>query len=224
MSRNSLFDRVAADYDSWYRSELGQAVDQVEREGIDNAFTPPGSNILEVGCGTGNYTLSLAGRGYILSALDVSGQMLAVARAKAKEAGRDVNWIQADVRKVLPKLGEYHGILSVTAFEFIHKPQEVLADLYKHLLPGGCLVIGIIAANSPWSDLYRHAAADNPESVFAQASFYSEADIQSWDVGASPVISKALYFPPTVSGLAEALKLERAQMGAPGFLVAKWVR
>ena len=44
------------------------------------------------------------------------------------------------------------------------------------------------------------------------------------DVGASPEISKALYFPPTVSGLTEALKLERAQMGAPGFLVAKWVR
>lgn len=224
MSQDSLFDKAALSYDEWYESELGQAVDQVERAGIDQAFTPSGSNILEVGCGTGNYTLTLAERGYTVTGLDVSAPMLAIAKDKADKAGYNVHWIEGDVSQVLPELGKYHGILSVTAFEFIPKPEEVLADLFTHLLPGGCLVIGIIAADSPWSELYRQAASANPESVFAQANFYSEADIRGWKVGANPEISKALFFPPAVAGMKEAFEYEQMQKFAPGFLIAKWVK
>lgn len=224
MSQDSLFDKAALSYDEWYESELGQAVDQVERAGIAQAFTPSGSNILEIGCGTGNYTMTLAERGYRVTALDVSARMLAVAKDKANKAGYHVHWIEGDVKQVLPELGKYHGILSVTAFEFIPKPEEVLGDLFTHLLPGGCLVIGIIAADSPWSGLYLQAAAANPESVFARANFYSEADIRGWKLGANPEISKALFFPPAVASMKEALEYERMQKTAPGFLIAKWVK
>ena len=47
------------------------------------AAFPPGSRILEIGCGTGEEALALADRGVDVVALDVSEEMLRIARSKA---------------------------------------------------------------------------------------------------------------------------------------------
>ncbi len=46
-------------------------------------------SVLELGCGTGSMTVELAGRGYDLTALDISDEMLAVADQRAREEGFD---------------------------------------------------------------------------------------------------------------------------------------
>lgn len=56
----------------------------------------PGARFLDIGCGTGRHSIELAKRGYQVTGLDISAGMLKVAREKAKEAGVEVNWVQAD--------------------------------------------------------------------------------------------------------------------------------
>jgi ubiquinone/menaquinone biosynthesis C-methylase UbiE len=46
---------------------------------------PPGSEVLEIGCGTGGLTAELAGRGCRVTAVDRSPQMLAIAARKLAE-------------------------------------------------------------------------------------------------------------------------------------------
>jgi 2-polyprenyl-3-methyl-5-hydroxy-6-metoxy-1,4-benzoquinol methylase len=56
----------------------------------------PGARILDVGCGTGRHAVELARRGFRVTGLDLSEGMLAQARAKAQEAGVQVEFVQAD--------------------------------------------------------------------------------------------------------------------------------
>ncbi len=54
--------------------------------------------ILDVGCGTGRHSIELAKRGYTVTGIDLSDNMLDKARSKAKEAGVEVTFMQADAR------------------------------------------------------------------------------------------------------------------------------
>jgi Methylase involved in ubiquinone/menaquinone biosynthesis len=221
---NEIFDTVAADYDSWYETELGNLVDEVERELAERMFKPSGVRVLEVGSGTGQYTVWLARQGYEIIAVDISSEMMTRAQAKMAELRLKAEWHLGDIAEILPELGKFNGIISLTAFEFIPDPGQVLGELYNHLEPGGCLVIGMIAGGGPWGDFYKQIAGQDPESVFNHASFYTEEQIRNWQVGSIPEIGKALFFPPNVDSLEEARKMEELKSGDPGYLVAKWVK
>lgn len=54
--------------------------------------------ILDLACGTGNSSLPFARRGYEVTGIDGSPEMLAIARKKAAEAGLPVKFIQGDMR------------------------------------------------------------------------------------------------------------------------------
>lgn len=215
---------MASDYDKWYHTELGYAVDQAERALINKMFTPNGTNVLEVGCGTGQYTVELAKRGYSVTAVDMSSVMIKYAKEKLQSMGLQAHWALADIKEYVEKIDLYQGILSVTAFEFIPNPEIILRKLYNSLEPGGCLVIGVIAGQSLWSDLYTTIAAQNPDSVFTHARFYTEQDIANWKIGGTLEIGRTLYFSPSVVSINEAMKQEESHQGNPGFLVAKWVK
>ena len=221
---NELFDPVAADYDSWYETELGLTVDNAERKLVERMFKPIGVRVLEVGCGTGQYTTWLARQGYEITAVDISLEMMARAQAKMLAIGLKAEWLKADITKILPKLSKFHGIFSLTAFEFIPNPEQVLQELFNHLEPGGCLMIGVIAGGSPWGDFYTSAVRENPSSVFAHAKFYSEGQINNWQIGGKLEMGKALFFPPNVVSVAKALEMESQEDGNPGFITAKWVK
>lgn len=226
----ALFDQVAARYDSWYDTELGSVSDQVERHLAQSIFKAPGSKVLEIGCGTGQYTGWLVQEGYEVTAVDISGEMMALAKnkiaalAENTAQAKPVSWWHADITEILDQLETYDGIFSMTAFEFVPEPEKVLQKLFSHLRPGGCIVIGLIAGRSAWSEYYAEAARNNPTSVFARAALYTKEEIYSWQVGVPAEIGECLFFPPHVQTAAEALAIEAKREGSPGFIVAKWVK
>lgn len=226
--KEALFDQVAAHYDSWYDTELGSVSDQVERHLAQTMFKAPGPKVLEIGCGTGQYTSWLIQEGYEVTAVDISGEMMALAKKKIAEANtskaKRVHWWQADITEILDQLETYDGIFSMTAFEFVPEPEKVLKKLFSRLKPGGCLMIGLIAGRSSWSAYYEEAARNKPTSVFARASFYTKEEISSWQIGASVEIGECLFFPPNVQTTSEALAIEEKREGNPGFVAAKWVK
>ena len=149
---------------------------------------------------------------------------MARAQAKMLAIGLKAEWLQADITKILPKLGKFHGIFSLTAFEFIPNPEQVLQGLFNLLEPGGCLMIGVIAGGSSWGDFYTAAVKENLGSVFAHAKFYTEEQIDNWQIDGKLEMGKALFFPPNVVSVVKALEMEGQEDGNPGFLAAKWVK
>ncbi|MBP1760021.1 MAG: methylase involved in ubiquinone/menaquinone biosynthesis, partial [Firmicutes bacterium] len=132
----ALFDHVAAHYDSWYDTELGSVSDQVERHLAQFMFKAPGPQVLEIGCGTGQYTSWLVQEGYEVTAVDISGEMMALAQKKIAaleentSKAKPVHWWHADITEILDQLETYDGIFSMTAFEFVPEPEKALQKLF----------------------------------------------------------------------------------------------
>lgn len=53
---------------------------------IEELNLPPGDSVLDIGCGTGRHSIELAKRGYVVTGLDLSSEMLAKAAEAAKSA------------------------------------------------------------------------------------------------------------------------------------------
>ena len=65
---------------------------------LEELDLPPGSAILDMGCGTGRHSVELARRGYRMTGVDLSAGMLAEARKAAQAAGVQVTLVQSDAR------------------------------------------------------------------------------------------------------------------------------
>ena len=73
------YDRLTADVD------YGKWADYIERH--FRKLKRPVRSVVELGCGTGSLTRLLAGRGYRMTAVDLSPDMLAVADQKCEGLG-----------------------------------------------------------------------------------------------------------------------------------------
>jgi len=72
------------DIQSWIGASSGLTT---MLEWVDALGLPPGSRILEAGCGAGLTTISLAQRGFMVEAQDVANAMVEQTRRHAEEAG-----------------------------------------------------------------------------------------------------------------------------------------
>ena len=86
-----VYDRLndTVDYGAW--------ADFIEAS-FDRFMTHRPESVLDLACGTGSMTLELAGRGYDMTALDLSEDMLAEADQKARERGlKNVLFLEGDM-------------------------------------------------------------------------------------------------------------------------------
>ncbi len=120
---------------------------------IELAGVKPGDRVLDVGCGTGNLTLTaktVAGAGGVVNGIDASPEMIDVARRKAKRAGSDVVFDVALVEK-LPFPDATFDVV-VNRLVIHHLPgdlkRKAFAEIFRVLKPGGHLLVADFKAPS----------------------------------------------------------------------------
>lgn len=140
-----LFDNIAPDYDrlnhilslnidkGWRRKAVKELVD-----------TAGPLEILDVACGTGDFTIEIAQKapaGSKVTGIDLSEGMMAIGREKIKAAGVDAVMVQGDCEELPYNDDTFHRIsvgFGVRNFEHL---QIGLNEMYRVLTPGGKLVI-----------------------------------------------------------------------------------
>jgi DNA-binding transcriptional MerR regulator len=145
----TMFDQYVHGYRAAENTRLHDQADTLaELLHADTGF-PAGSSVLEVGCGVGAQTLTVAERspGASLTAIDLSAESLAAARKRAYDAGlTDIAFAQADVYS-LPRAD---GPLAARTFdhvfvcfllEHLPRPVEALRRLRAMLKPGGTITV-----------------------------------------------------------------------------------
>lgn len=100
--QEELFDRLAPDYalllDDWdgYLATQGELLDGLLREHSEREVR----SVLDCTCGIGTQCLGLAGLGYLLTGSDISRESLTRAEREAARYDLQINWLEADVRKL----------------------------------------------------------------------------------------------------------------------------
>jgi SAM-dependent methyltransferase len=126
-------------YDEQFRELAASGVDVHGEAGYVDALLPPGSNVLDAGCGTGRVAVELAHRGHRVTGVDSDPSMLAVAQRAAT-----VRWSLEDLATL--DLPERFDLVvaagNVMVFLSPGTEPEVVRRLAHHLVPGGLLISG----------------------------------------------------------------------------------
>lgn len=167
---NAYSAEVAAGYDAWFETPVGGRADQLEWDLIRRLAQPRvGKHALDVGCGTGQFSLRLEQLGLTVEALDASAEMLAIARKKSDA----IAWRQGTAEALPYDDGAFDLVLSVTALEFMADQSRALREMLRVLRPGGRLVIATLNADSAWGRFYRQQAEASDDDLFARARFFT---------------------------------------------------
>ena len=103
-----------------------------------------GGPVLELGCGTGRFTIPLAQAGIDITGLDVVPGM--VQRAREKSADLSMRWVEADARSF--ELDQRFALIFESGAMFQHlldraDQEACLGQVRAHLAPGGLFTMSV---------------------------------------------------------------------------------
>lgn len=99
-----------------------------------------GDELLDVGCGTGGFSRSLAAGGARVTGLDRAGAFLAVAR----EFG-GVAWVEGEADALPFADGSFDRVLLSLVLHQLGEPERGVAEAFRVLRPGGRVVVRTFA-------------------------------------------------------------------------------
>jgi len=129
---------------AWYDALLGDQKDDIPFY-IYRARQSQGP-VLELACGTGRLTLPMAEAGAAITGLDLSPQMLAIARAKAEARHLDIDWVEADASRFDLKRTYSLILFPYNSMSHLHSPEAIqgmLACVKQHLAPRGHFILDV---------------------------------------------------------------------------------
>lgn len=109
------------------------------RAALRRLLPDPPARVLDAGAGTGFISLILADQGYEVTAVDLSGQMLAILKSKADRLGLNVNVVQADAAG-LPPGQTFDAVVERHLIWTLPEPGAALTA-WRKVAPTGRLVL-----------------------------------------------------------------------------------
>jgi SAM-dependent methyltransferase len=101
-----------------------------------------GRDVLDIATGTGNTALRLAAGGAGVTGLDLSDELLDVARRRAADAGVQVDWVAGDAEALPFADASFDAATSVVGIQFAPRHQAAADELVRVLRPGA--VLGLV--------------------------------------------------------------------------------
>jgi ubiquinone/menaquinone biosynthesis C-methylase UbiE len=151
----------------------------------DNAY-PRGSRVLEVGCGVGAQTVTLARRSpdARFISIDVSEESISGARQAVERAGlTNVEFRHANVFDLPFESGSFDHVFVCFVLEHLAQPLEALAILKSQLRPGGTITV----IEGDHGSAYFH-----PNSPAAQAAIDCLVKLQR-EAGGNALIGREIH-------------------------------
>lgn len=206
--KNQVFGSVyAEEYDLFYKDKDYEA----ECDMLENIFRRHAggqvSTILDLGCGTGNHAIPLAYRGYKITGVDRSSEMLEHAKAKLQSQisppHLQPQFLEGDVRSL--KLDQQFDVVlmmfAVLGYQIAN--EDVLAALRtvrRHLRPGGLFLCDVwygpaVLSIRPGDRIKIIPTSDGKVIRAASGSldvYHHTADVcyQTWSIKGQQVVSE----------------------------------
>lgn len=209
-----LNDKIAEEYDCFYKTHQGITVDSIEKQIITRLMgNIPVVPLLELGSGTGHWTQFFCDKGFQVTAIDASEEMLKIARAKKI---LNAAFQKADAVALPFPNKSFSLITSITMLEFVDDIEAVLNEIDRILIPGGHLILGCL---NVVSELGKNKDKDE---VFRHARFFTSEEIEKKLLRFGKVkLNSGVYYSPTFELLDGTEKQDTVQPAFIGAIVKK---
>jgi SAM-dependent methyltransferase len=147
---------------------------------------PPGSTVLESGCGVGAQTVTLARRSpwARFTSVDISADSIVSARRRIDQAGlTNVEFLQADIFSLPFKPKSFDHVFVCFVLEHLARPVDALAALGGLLRPGGTVTV----IEGDHGSAYFH-----PDSPLANKAITCQIDLQR-KAGGDALVGRQVY-------------------------------
>ncbi|TRZ50666.1 methyltransferase domain-containing protein [bacterium] len=112
---------------------------------IDSLGLMPGSRILDLGCGAGLNSVKLLQRGFSVVGIDVSDNMLDLARKNCLEAGSpaDATFQLGNAEELDFPDDSFDAVVAMGLIEYLKWDRWALQEMHRVLKPGGYLIVTV---------------------------------------------------------------------------------
>ncbi|MBA3065274.1 class I SAM-dependent methyltransferase [bacterium] len=138
-----VFENVYAEaYDSLYKTKAYvKECDFIES--VILKYKRNAKKILDLGCGTGGHDIILAERGYKVTGVDLSSEMLKIAEKKSAEKKLKINFVKKNIAEI--NIGKkFDAVISMFAVMGYQTENYMIADVCQrvreHLSKGGLFI------------------------------------------------------------------------------------
>lgn len=138
--RRALWDAEAETFDEAADHGLRDPDVRAAWRSLLLGVLPAAGHVADLGCGTGTLSLLLAEEGFSVDGVDLSPEMVRLARAKAGDR-RGVAFVEGDAAAPPLAPGEYDVVLCRHVLWAMPDPAEALRRWIDLLRPGGSLVL-----------------------------------------------------------------------------------
>ena len=183
-SRWQSDDRFASgeEYDSTWRALAAEGKSIHGEADLVCRYEP--RSVLDAGCGTGRVAIEMAARGIDVVGVDLDPTMIGHARVKAS----DLRWIENDLATV--DVGRRFDVVvmagNVMIFVAPQTESAVVANMARHVEPGGHLIAGFQLSRSFGIVAYDAAAA---EAGLERVARFSTWEGAAWASGDTYAVS-----------------------------------
>ncbi|MFZ7130786.1 MAG: class I SAM-dependent DNA methyltransferase [Eubacteriales bacterium] len=135
-----MYEKLASFYDNLMKEDIDYDQWTAYLIKLFQCYNLEAKNILDIGCGTGNLTIPLREKGFMVTGLDRSEEMLCIADNKAFHKNLSIPWLKGDITKI-PIPSGYDAIISCCdTLNYILDPKilhNVFGKIYHALKDGG---------------------------------------------------------------------------------------
>jgi 2-polyprenyl-6-hydroxyphenyl methylase / 3-demethylubiquinone-9 3-methyltransferase len=127
---------------------------------IDRHASLPGKTVLDVGCGGGILSESMAGRGAHVTGIDLGDKPLKVAKLHLLETGKKVNYRKIAVEDLAKEQPHHYDVVTcMEMLEHVPSPASIVRACAEIAKPGGWIFFSTINRN-PKSYLFAVIGAE----------------------------------------------------------------
>jgi SAM-dependent methyltransferase len=119
--------------------ELARTIAAVGELVAERVGAAPGEELLDVATGTGNVAIPAAARGARVTGLDLTPELLEVARRRAKEEGVEVTWLEGDAEALPFADASFDRVTSCFGVIFAPRQEHAARELVRVARPGATI-------------------------------------------------------------------------------------